>query len=642
MDQSSPPHSTNIADGMVRSAVDAVLTIDDSGIICSANPAAAAQFGYKEDELIGRNVSMLMPEPDRSNHDAYVQSYTTTGRVKIIGIGRDVVGERKNGTLFPMHLSVSEFHADGRRLFTGIIHDLTARKQIENELRQQRALFQSIFNHVPDAMAIADKNCKVTLCNPALTKLFGYQTEEVIGHTLRKCFADDQDYEHARLGFDFTEDGSVAGEASADPVAVALRRKAGDAFPGQLVRSVIKDEAGQVVGILLLIRDVSAEVEREEALRHTQRMEAIGQLTGGIAHDFNNLLTVISGNHELLEMRLKEQKNRDLLRRADEAAQMGARLTNRLLAFARRGRLDPAIVQLNDLVVATLELLPRALGGSIVVLSRLAPDLWQTKADASEVENAILNLAINARDAMPANGALTIETANSTTVDRTRDSKLADLTGDFVRLSVIDNGVGMSPQVLSRVFEPFFTTKETGRGTGLGLSTLYGFAQQSGGHVTIQSVLGKGTTVNLYLPRYINETAQPAGQIKQGRGIDETESTILVVEDNLEVQTLAVERLRALGYRVVCASYGRDAIEIIRSGEQVDLVFSDIVMPGGVSGFDLAEWVSKHNETIPIVLTTGYTDQLQARAGEAGSRYPILRKPYSREELANEIAKALG
>ncbi len=311
-------------------------------------------------------------------------------------------------------------------------------------------------------------------------------------------------------------------------------------------------------------------------------MEVFGQLTGGIAHDFNNLLTIVLGNLELLEPMLGAQEERDLLRRAADAAQMGARLTSRLLSFARRRHLAPAVLNLNDLVLGIAELLKRSLGERITLSTVLAVRLWPTLADPSEVENAVLNLAINARDAMPEGGKLVIETRNVTIDDAAAKLEPGLAAGDYVRIAVADTGTGMSADTLKRVFEPFFTTKE-GRGTGLGLSTIYGFARQSGGHVTIRSAPGAGTTVSLYLPREAERSSARRSEPTVSIPLSENCETVLVVEDDANLRELTLRRIEGLGYVVLEAGDAETAIGILQREPHIALLFSDIVLgPGHV------------------------------------------------------------
>ncbi len=496
-------------ESILVSAVDAIITINSNALIESVNPAAEKLFQYDRDEFLGRNVKFLMPEPHSSKHDDYVQRYQATGERKIIGIGREVTGMRKDGSTFPMHLSVSEFEVDGQKHFTGIIHDLSEQK------------------------------------------------------------------------------------------------------------------------------------DAERALQHSHRMEAIGQLTGGVAHDFNNLLTVIVGNLELLEMTLKDDDQRVLLQEAQEAAELGARLTDRLLAFARRSYLEPQTVDLNTLVLGLTDLLHRTLGEQIDLSSSLSVDLWPVRADPSQIESAIVNLAVNARDAMERGGKLVIETRNSVLDENYAATEIGVEPGPYVQLSVSDTGSGMSKDIQQRAFEPFFTTKEAGRGTGLGLSMVFGFAKQSGGHATIYSELGKGTTMNLYLPRLAGEAELTKGEgpetaIRRGAG-----EVVLVVEDDDRVRRLTLNRLIELGYRVIEASSGTQALDIIQDGNTVDLVFTDIVMPGGMSGYELSEKLQQSRSGMKLLLTSGYAED-QVHGDRLASRHlRILRKPYRQTELARIIREVL-
>jgi PAS domain S-box-containing protein len=503
--------------GILESAVIAIITIDEGGLIETVNPATERLFGYSASELVGYNVKVLMPEPYRAEHDGYIESYLRTGAKRIIGIGREVSGRRKDGTTFPIHLAVSEFAVRERRYFTGMIHDLSDRKHVEEALR-----------------------------------------------------------------------------------------------------------------------------ESERRLAQAQKMEAVGQLTGGIAHDFNNLLLVITGNLELLEGRLDGEEVRALLKEAQDAAGLGARLTDQLLTFARRRQLDPQVVRLNDLVIGTTDMLRRTLGEHISLSTSLAPDLWETHADPGQFQSAIVNLAVNARDAMPNGGKLIVETRN-VTIDGSHIGLDPELKGgDYVQLSVSDTGTGMPPEVRDRVFEPFFTTKEKGGGTGLGLAMVYGFAKQSGGHATVYSEVGHGTTVNLYLPRVgVSATEQAVAQ-RTGDAGSEARGVILVVEDDERVRRLTVSRLKMIGYQVLEACDGPEALGILESGAHVDLVFTDMVMPGGMSGRDVVSAARKLAPRIKVLLTTGYAEDL-ARAEELEREsLRVLRKPYRQADLVTALREVLA
>jgi len=627
------PFGAHMLEAALQTAAGAVIIIDDKGVILTVNPATATIFGYSEGELVGHNVRKLMPEPFRSRHDGYIRHHLETGERRIIGIGRQVMALRKSGTIFPAHLAVSAFSHEGARFFTGIIHDLSERHETA-DLREQ-TLMQSIFNHLPDAVLIVDRAGTISLCNPAVARIFGYAPEELIGQTTTLLYQDAAETRRVRA---IKED--LDGREEPAQVSVTFRRKSGETFPAETAISVLRDERNDPAGYLLLSRDVSRLVAQEEALRKSQRLEAIGQLTGGIAHDFNNLLTIITGNHELLEMELEDSGQRDLLSRANNAALMGARLTNRLLTFARRRKLEPAELDLNEQVLAMAELLRRTLGESVVLGTLLAPGLWRVRADPGEIENAVLNLAINARDAMPAGGKLIIETSNVVLDATDVAAEVGLAAGEYVRLAVSDTGAGMSHEVLARAFEPFFTTKEPGKGTGLGLSVIYGFVRQSGGHVTASSALGKGTTVTLYLPRVDAGAVETIAPARPASSAPMAREIILLVEDNAEVRAVTARRLRHLGYRVIEAESGARAIEILNAGRKIDLVFSDVVMPG-MSGFELAHWLASHQPSVPVLLASGFAEDV-ARAGEPpASGLEILRKPYSGAEMAQALRRAI-
>jgi PAS domain S-box-containing protein len=637
MTDSKPPEAQSMLEAILQSAVGAIITIDTKGAIQTVNPATVRLFGYSEAEMLGRNVKMLMPNPHRANHDGYMAHYMETGERKIIGIGRDVEGQRKDGSLFPMHLSVSAFEVQGVHFFAGIVHDLSARSRLEVEVGRQSALFQAVFDHVPEPLVITDTNRRILLVNPAANRVFGYLGEELVGENTSVLYEDKAEY--ARVGQGFA---SLTGDAEQDriPITVRFQRKNGETFPGQLVGAVIRGPHGESAGILGLIRDMTLEQKLEDARLKTQRLEAIGQLTGGVAHDFNNLLTIITGNLELLEDYVADPRGADNLKRAQGAAEAGARLTSRLLTFARRRRLEPQILDLNEQVRAMLELLTRTLGENIQLSTRLAHDLWTTKIDQSEIESAVLNLAINARDAMPNGGKLVIETCNVQLDADTAFSDGATAPGNYVRMSVSDTGVGMSRDVLKRAFEPFFTTKPTGRGTGLGLSTIYGFVKQSGGNVVIYSEPGRGSTINVYLPRH--STVHSSGKVERldDQPITAPGETILVVEDNPDVRIVAVSRLKRLGYNVVEAGTAVDAIRQLSDGLVVHAVFSDVVMPGGQSGFDLVRWIAANRPNLAVVLTSGFSEDVMP--GPEADHLQILRKPYTLKELETELRSAIS
>ena len=377
-----------------------------------------------------------------------------------------------------------------------------------------------------------------------------------------------------------------------------------------------------------------------DALRQSQKMEAVGQLTGGIAHDFNNLLQIVIGNLELVLRRLPEDEER--MRRAMGNAMFGAQraatLTQRLLAFSRRQPLAPKPLDPNKLVDGMSELLQRTLGETVTVRSDLPAEIWIIEVDANQLENALLNLAVNARDAMPEGGRLTITTANG--VVGKSDVADDELPGQYVSIAVSDTGTGMTEDTMSRVFEPFFTTKEAGKGTGLGLSMVYGFVKQSGGHLRLESALGRGTTVRLYLPRFIGAAADETVPQVEPEELANAHETILVVEDDAEVRSYSCDVLTELGYRVLAVADGAAAVQLLESSERIDLVFTDMVLAGRMNGRAVADYAAAHRPGTPILFTSGYAHDV------LGSEHPdpdidLLAKPFGYAALAKRVRQAI-
>ena len=619
---------------ILDSAITAIVTIDENGTVYGANRSAEQMFGYSETELIGSNINTIMPADIASAHDGYLMRYITTGERRIIGIGREVTGQHKDGTSVPVHLSVGEFNAGGRRYFTGTMVDLRRQRLTERRLAREEALFRSIFDSVADAFVVTGPDRKIQIANPAFARLFGYEPSEVVGWPITMLFDDAREAE---------QQISTASELQHPqaPVIANFRRKNGERFPGEVLLSRGAEAADFGVGLVALIRDVTRELKREAAVRTAQRLEAIGQLTGGIAHDFNNLLTVIVGNLELLESRLADDSQLELLREVKDAAEKGAQLTDHLLTFARRQRLESQSISLNGMVTTMADLLRRTIGSNILLEVMPAEDLGMTRADPGLIESAVVNLVINARDAMPNGGRIVIETSN-VALDPVGAELIPGLpAGEYVVLSVTDSGHGMTPDTAERAFEPFFTTKAPGKGSGLGLASVYGFARQSGGHATLYSEPGKGTTVRIYLPR-ANETESKdvAEQVEEELPLGQGE-LILVVEDDPNVRRLTIQRLTVLGYRVEAASDARLALRMIEDGLRPAVVFSDYMMPSGLLGLELARRLRASHPTIAVLLTTGYAGGL-IEADEIGElQLKVLMKPYRQTKLAQSIRDAI-
>ncbi|HEV2673768.1 MAG TPA: ATP-binding protein [Aliidongia sp.] len=403
--------------------------------------------------------------------------------------------------------------------------------------------------------------------------------------------------------------------------------------------------AAELAAVNAQLEHQIAERERiEETLRQAQKMEAVGQLTGGIAHDFNNLLQIILGNLDILK-RLAPAGDPAFGQKLDAAVRAGERaavLTAQLLAFARRQPLDSRPVEMNKLVAGMSDLLRRTLGEGIVIETALSGGLWWVSADANQLENALLNLAVNARDAMERGGRLTIRTRNVQLDELDEDDPAASPSGPYVLVAVGDTGSGMSGDVIKKAFEPFFTTKEFGRGTGLGLSQVYGFVKQSGGHIRIVSAVGSGTTIEIYLPRIPDPDLRPvAAHAPQEMPQGSDQELILLVEDDENVREIGLEMLRGLGYRVIEAEDGRAALRLLEGEPRVRLLFTDIGLPGDMTGWQLAEEARRRRPELPVLLTTGYAPDLVAHQGRLDRGVDLIGKPFTYAALAHKVRHIL-
>jgi PAS domain S-box-containing protein len=624
---------------VLDTAVDGMILIDAQGIVLMFNPACERLFGYGAAEVLGQNVKMLMPAPFRVEHDRYLENYHRTGERKIIGIGREVVGRRKDGTTFPMDLSVGEAKHDGRSTFVGIIRDITERQRTEQEVRRAAARLRAVLDTAVDGVILIDARGRVLMFNPACERLFGYGAGEVLGQNVKMLMPSPYRDEHDRYIDSYRRTGvrKIIGIGRE----VVGQRKDGTTFPMDLSVGEAKQEGETVfVGI---IHDITERKRTEEQLVQAQKMETVGQLSGGIAHDFNNLLTVIIGNADELSEALRARP--DLKQLSDaiiSCGQSGAELTRRLLAFGRRQTLQPALIDCNRMIGNMQNLLRRTLREDVEIRTMLDQTLVAAFADPGQLESAILNLALNAQDAMPGGGCLTLSTADAA-LDRDYTREHPEVTaGQYVMVAITDDGTGMTPEVKERAFEPFYTTKEVGKGSGLGLSMVYGFVKQSNGHVAIYSEPGLGTTVRLYLP--VANAAPAATGLEDAEAATEEASaaaTVLVTEDDPFVRGYAVAALRALGYRVVTAADGHEALAHLNKGVQPDVLFTDIVMPGGMSGWELARQAQQLQPGLKVLFTSGYALDTLIERGRLEPGTVILNKPYRKAELARRLNEIL-
>jgi PAS domain S-box-containing protein len=526
--------------------------------------------------------------------------------------------------------------AQRKRVESALKHDIAERRKAEEARSESERRFRLFIDAVTDyALCMLDCDGNITSWNTGAQRIHQYAAAEITGKNFSQFYTeeDQQRGEPARALMIAAYEGKHVAEGW-------RMRRDRSRFWASVVIEAIRDESGSLVGFAEITRDITERREAEAALQRakeqlaqSQKMEALGQLTGSIAHDFNNLLMIVSGHAQLLRKRLAEPKQLQAIDALQKAASRGESLTRQLLAFSRRQPLSPVVADLRERVEAVRDMLVGSLRGNIELKCDMPAGLWPVEVDIAELELAMVNVAVNARDAMPGGGAITLSAQNVTLKQK---DKVDELEGDFVELTMRDTGVGIAPDILARIFEPFFTTKGVGKGTGLGLSQVYGFAQQSGGSVIATSEVGSGTTISIYLPRSlaaVTRTAEPAEAHPATPG----EGTVLIVEDNSEVAEVTSSLVEQLGYRTLRAENAADALNRLQRDNAIDLVFSDIVMPGAMNGVALAQVIAKRYPDLPVVLASGYSDMVQA----AESRFVVLRKPFQLPAVERAFHEAL-
>ncbi len=523
---------------------------------------------------------------------------------------------------------------DGRYSHTfGVIQDITDSKRVEAALRESETRFRTIADTMPNLLWMTDAEGRISFLNRRWEEYSGPPTEQNIGR-IWAIEAHPEDV--ARLDARYRSGLYPMGSHE-----VRLRGKDGEYRWFLDTAAFRRSEAGDFLGYIGTLTDIDDMRRLGEQLHQAQKMEAVGQLTGGIAHDFNNLLTIILGNAELLEERSSDPKLQRLAAATRSAAERSATLVRRLLAFSRRQPLQPTLTDVNELITGMCDLVERTLGATYEVSFVQAPDLPPAVVDRAQLETSILNLAINARDAMPDGGRLTIETAAAALDAVYTAGQPEVVAGDYVMIAVSDTGVGMSEEVKRQAFEPFFTTKDVGRGTGLGLSMVYGFVKQSGGHIQLYSELTRGTSVKMYFPQ-AREGDEPKATSDSGtkttRGGREK---ILVVEDDDRVREYVVDQLASLGYQVISVANGADALAQLAIETDIALLFTDMVMPGGLNGRQLADEARRQRPDLKVVFTTGYTRDAIVHDGRLDPGVELLSKPYPRRDLARKVRAVL-
>jgi PAS domain S-box-containing protein len=632
-------------DAVVESASDAILTLDADGLVQFANSASVSETSFDRTELVGRPLGHLFEEPAQW-HELWDKILAGGPSLRAV----ELIARRKDGSRAFLDVSASRWKSDGRVFVTAILRDITERHVADQALRELNAsLEQRVEERTQerdrtwqvsrDMLGVATADGTWISVNPAWTTILGWLPDDIRGRTSEWL-------EHP-------DDRRKMRDAVA---ALALPEQNAEFESSFRTRKgeyrILSWTAVNVDGLLYCVaRDITEQRRQqdalgkaEDALRQAQKMEAVGQLTGGLAHDFNNLLTGISGALELLKIRISQGRYKDVERyisTAQGAANRAAALTHRLLAFSRRQTLDPKATDVNRLIESMTDLIRNTLGPEIEMTMTSAPDLWTTLVDPNQLENALLNLCINARDAMPDGGKLKIETTNRT-LDGVETFSFEMRAGDYVCLTVADTGTGMSDEVVQRAFDPFYTTKPLGQGTGLGLSMIYGFAKQSGGQVRIDSAPGCGTTIHLFLPRHSEQETTvdtSAGFSSVPRaGVGET---VLIVDDEPSVRMLITEVLAELGYTAIEAADGAGALQVLRSDTRIDLLVTDVGLPGGMNGRQLADYGRTARPTLKILFITGYAEKAAMGIDGLDKGMAILTKPFAMDGLAARIKELI-
>ncbi len=610
---------------LVNAVIDyALYMLEPDGTIASWNPGARRFKGYEADEIIGRNFACFFTDEDRAAGlpRKALETAAREGRFEAEGFR-----VRKDGSRFWANAILDPIRDESGTLlgFAKITRDITDKREAEHALYASEQRFRLLVQGVRDyAIYMLDPDGKVSNWNAGAEAIKGYRAHEIVGRHFSLFYT----AEDRAAGEPGRALATALGTGKYEKQAWRLR-KDGSRFYAHVVIDPIRDDEGRHIGFAKITRDITeqrkAQEELEEArasLFQAQKLQAIGELTGGIAHDFNNLMTVIRGSAELLRRAdLSEQRRTLYLDAIIDTSDRATQLTSHLLAFGRRQPLKPEAVDLNLRLDAFAEVLSRTIGSKIGVVLELGQGVWPVEVDAAQLETAMLNAAINARDAMPDGGMLSIATCN------------APGDPDLIRISFSDTGTGMPPEVLERVFDPFFTTKPVGKGTGLGLSQIHGFAAQSGGRAEIESVEGEGTRLHIFLPRALSDAtnARPGeAPLASGGG-----AAVLLVEDNDQVRDFAASLLADLDYRVVAAASAEEALVVLER-EPIDLLFTDVMMPG-ITGVELARCARQRRPDLPVLLASGYSEEIATGAARA---FETLAKPYGAQTLGAALAAA--
>ena len=635
LDRKRAEHALASSEARFRSLVqgtsDLIVVADRDGCIKYVSPSVR-QFGYSEEDVVGRSAFDLVHPDDRDRvHARFVATSKEFRRETVEHRVLDASGRWRHVEALG-HDQLADPAVQGVVIN---VRDVSDRREAETAMRTNEERFRALVQHTSDMITVLDANGLVTYISPSADRILGWNDGEYLGRsTFGLLHPDDR----ARVRQVFTQ--AITRPGTTPPIHSRMRHKSGQYRLLESIATNLLDDPA-VRGFVINSRDITERKQLEDELLQSQKMEAVGRLAGGIAHDFNNLLTAISGYTALLLDEVPEDDaHRSDLTEIEQAATRGAALVDQLLSFSRRKMVIPSTLDLNEAVESTRGLLSHIIGADVDLVTRLAPNLDGVRADPTQVEQVLLNLAVNARDAMPSGGRLEIETANVRLRARDVGGLLGAKTGPHVMLGVRDSGIGMDRETQARVFEPFFTTKEVGQGTGLGLSTAYGIVTQAGGHISVDSRPGAGTTFRVYLP-----TDAQATEVEAPAEVDATprtgQETILVVEDEDAVRSLARDVLTRLGYEVLVASDGRQALEVAkRHRRRIDLLVSDVVLPQ-LRGVEVADRLRARRPGLRVLYMSGYTQTAIVHDGLLDPGVNFLAKPFRPADLANRVREVL-